>query len=322
MPTRKDRNAPYRYRSGEAARLAGMPAATLRIWERRYGVVAPPKTPSGQRMYSDDDVQRIRLLKALVSAGHAIGSIAQLGREELEALSVRRSHGAIPADEVVRLAVIGPLAVTASAAARVGIEIAERFDSIEQAGESAQSRIDALIAMVPSLHADAVAGLARLAQARQARAVSVVYGFGTAEAVELARLSGFELFRSIESRANPLTLVAKLAHAVVASRHASEADQGLWLRRRRRFDEATLASLGSLSSTVQCECPRHLSELILQLSAFEQYSDECLSRSPADALLHRHLGDAANRAASLLEMALDVILRKEGLAAPDGTRPA
>lgn len=81
MPPRKDRDTPHRYRSGEAARLARMPAATLRIWERRYGVVAPPKTPSGQRLYSDDDVQRIRLLKTLVNQGHAIGSIASLSRE-------------------------------------------------------------------------------------------------------------------------------------------------------------------------------------------------------------------------------------------------
>lgn len=34
---------PRRYRSGEAARLARMPAATLRIWERRYAVVSPQR---------------------------------------------------------------------------------------------------------------------------------------------------------------------------------------------------------------------------------------------------------------------------------------
>ncbi|WP_070105654.1 MerR family transcriptional regulator [Burkholderia plantarii] len=322
MPTRKERPAPYRYRSGEAARLAGMPAATLRIWERRYGVVAPPKTPSGQRMYSDSDVQRIRLLKALVGAGHTIGAIASLGREELEALSMTQSHGAVPSGEAVRLAIIGPLAVTDAAAGRMGIEIAERIDSLEQASESGAAGIDALIATVASLHEDVVGRLARLAQARQAQAVTVVYGFGTAGAVELARLSGFALFRSIDTRANPLSLVSQLARAVVASRRAGDADQGLWLRTRRRFDEATLASLGSLSSTVKCECPRHLSELIRQLSAFEQYSDECVSRSPADALLHRHLGDAANRAATLLETALEVVLRKEGLAEPGGASPA
>lgn len=67
---------PRRYRSGEAARLARMPAATLRIWERRYAVVSPPKTPSGQRLYSDDDLQRLRLIKTLVDQGHPISASA------------------------------------------------------------------------------------------------------------------------------------------------------------------------------------------------------------------------------------------------------
>ena len=36
-------------RSGTAARLAGLSPSTLRIWEHRYSVVAPPKSASGQR---------------------------------------------------------------------------------------------------------------------------------------------------------------------------------------------------------------------------------------------------------------------------------
>lgn len=33
----------FRLRSGAAARLAGISASTLRIWEHRYGVVLPPQ---------------------------------------------------------------------------------------------------------------------------------------------------------------------------------------------------------------------------------------------------------------------------------------
>ncbi|KUY91764.1 helix-turn-helix-type transcriptional regulator [Burkholderia territorii] len=318
MPPRKDRDTPHRYRSGEAARLARMPAATLRIWERRYGVVAPPKTPSGQRMYSDDDVQRIRLLKALVNQGHAIGTIASLSREELEALSLTDTRGPALSETAVSLAVVGALPISESALERMGIRIAAHIDSVDDAAEHADTSADALIATTTSLHEDVVSQLAAVAQKLKAQAVAVVYAFGTAEATELARLSGFELFRSTEGQTNPASIISKLAHAVVKARQSDETERGLWLRTRRRFDEATLASLTGLSTTVKCECPRHLSELIMQLSAFERYSDECVSRSPADALLHRHLGDAANRAAELLETALAVILREEGLG---GTTP-
>jgi MerR family transcriptional regulator, light-induced transcriptional regulator len=295
MPPRKDRDTPHRYRSGEAARLARMPAATLRIWERRYGVVAPPKTPSGQRLYSDDDVQRIRLLKTLVNQGHAIGSIASLSREELEALSLTNTRDPAFHEASVSLAVVGALSIPEAAIERMGIRIAARIDSLDDTSAHAGTSVDALIATTTSLHEDVVSQLAAQAQQLNAHAVAVVYGFGTAEAVELARLSGFELFRSTEGQTNPISIISKLAQAVVKSRQSNDA-----------------------STTVKCECPRHLSELIMQLSAFERYSDECVSRSPADALLHRHLGDAANRAAELLETALAVILREEGLG---GTTP-
>ena len=318
MPPRKDRDTPPPLRRAGAARLARMPAATLRIWERRYGVVAPPKTPSGQRLYSDDDVQRIRLLKTLVNQGHAIGSIASLSREELDALSLTNTRAPVFHEASVSLAVVGALSIPESAIERMGIRIAARIDSLDDTSAHAGTSVDALIATTTSLHEDVVSQLAAVAQQLKAHAVAVVYGFGTAEAVELARLSGFELFRSTEGQTNPISIISKLAQAVVKSRQSNDADRGLWLRTRRRFDEATLASLSGLSTTVKCECPRHLSELIMQLSAFERYSDECVSRSPADALLHRHLGDAANRAAELLETALAVILREEGLG---GTTP-
>ena len=77
------------YRSGEAARLAKMPVTTLRIWERRYGVVGPAKTASGQRLYTEEDVRRLSLIKLLVSRGHAIGAIARLDREQLQFLATR-----------------------------------------------------------------------------------------------------------------------------------------------------------------------------------------------------------------------------------------
>ncbi|WP_254605357.1 hypothetical protein [Burkholderia contaminans] len=211
------------------------------------------------------------------------------------------------------LAVVGALSIPESAIERMGIRIAARIGSLDDTSAHAGTSVDALIATTTSLHEDVVSQLAAMAQQLNAHAVAVVYGFGTAEAVELARLSGFDLFRSTEGQTNPISIISKLAQAVVKSRQSNDADRGLWLRTRRRFDEATLASLSGLSTTVKCECPRHLSELIMQLSAFERYSDECVSRSPADALLHRHLGDAANRAAELLETALAVILREEGL---------
>jgi len=59
------------YTVRHAAALTGIPAATLRIWERRYAVVTPTRTESGYRVYDDLALQRLSAMAALVAAGWA-----------------------------------------------------------------------------------------------------------------------------------------------------------------------------------------------------------------------------------------------------------
>ena len=61
-----------------AARLTGLSPALLRAWERRHGAVEPLRTPGGTRRYRATDLERLRLLKAAVDAGHRIGQVAGL----------------------------------------------------------------------------------------------------------------------------------------------------------------------------------------------------------------------------------------------------
>jgi methanogenic corrinoid protein MtbC1/transposase-like protein len=72
-----------RYRIGLVAKKVGVAAHTLRAWERRYGSLSPGRMAGGGRLYSDDDIVRLRLLKQLTEQGHAIGSIAALPSQEL-----------------------------------------------------------------------------------------------------------------------------------------------------------------------------------------------------------------------------------------------
>src|SRR5215210_4335763 len=59
----------HRLRIGEVARRSGVPVELLRAWERRYGVPAPERSASGFRLYSDDEVARVREMRALVDSG-------------------------------------------------------------------------------------------------------------------------------------------------------------------------------------------------------------------------------------------------------------
>lgn len=67
------------------SQLTGLGLDTLRAWERRHGAVKPTRAERG-RLYSEEDVRRLRLLRGAVDAGHAIGQIAALADAELERL--------------------------------------------------------------------------------------------------------------------------------------------------------------------------------------------------------------------------------------------
>lgn len=69
-----------RYRIHVVAEKTGVPAATLRAWERRYGIPFPARTESSYRLYSDHDVELVRLLNQHCAAGMAPAEAARLLR--------------------------------------------------------------------------------------------------------------------------------------------------------------------------------------------------------------------------------------------------
>ncbi len=71
-----------RYRINVVADLTGIPAATLRAWERRYGVPTPARTAAAYRLYTDSDVAELKRLRDLCTSGMAIAEAARLVRAD------------------------------------------------------------------------------------------------------------------------------------------------------------------------------------------------------------------------------------------------
>jgi len=84
-----------RYRINVVAELTGIPAATLRAWERRYGVPTPARTAAAYRLYTDSDVTELKRLRDLCASGMAIAEAARLVRADRD-----RPAPAVPAPEV------------------------------------------------------------------------------------------------------------------------------------------------------------------------------------------------------------------------------
>ncbi|HEU0013404.1 MAG TPA: MerR family transcriptional regulator [Longimicrobium sp.] len=79
---------------GVAARRSGVAEHLLRAWERRYAAVRPVRGLDGARLYTDADVERLRLLRLAAAAGRPIGRLAALPDAELAALV--QGDGAAP----------------------------------------------------------------------------------------------------------------------------------------------------------------------------------------------------------------------------------
>lgn len=69
-----------------ASRRTGLSPHVIRIWERRYGVLASGRTESNRRLYSDEDLERLKLLRELTQHEHQIGMIAHLEVPKLREL--------------------------------------------------------------------------------------------------------------------------------------------------------------------------------------------------------------------------------------------
>ncbi len=74
------------------ARRTGLSAHVIRIWEKRYGAVEPERTGTNRRLYSDEQIERLSLLRDITQNGHRIGFVAKLPTEKLRELA-REWHG-------------------------------------------------------------------------------------------------------------------------------------------------------------------------------------------------------------------------------------
>jgi DNA-binding transcriptional MerR regulator len=333
-PSQDDASMP-RYRSSAAARMVNIPVATLRVWERRYQVVAPDQAPSGHRLYSSQDVRRLVLIKQLVNRGHGIGMLARMGTPHLQDLMNDADHAdgvlARPASKTlaaasaqprrsdqVRLLLVGELAASRWATPLGALDEVDVVGHINGSAASELSlqgmQVDVVLADLGVMHMETADWLGRISRTVGARQMIVLHSFAHSQALEALRARGAILRRT--PMAEP-ELVQMLRDAVRGWRSVAEALRTLPdPAPAPRLSTADLARLPQLMPRVACECPRHLAELVTMLGQFEAYSADCESLQPADVALHGYLYRVAGHARALMEEALLTLAEAEGIQAP------
>ena len=333
------------FRSGAVARIAGMPVATLRIWEQRYQAVRPLTTASGHRLYSPSDVERTTLLRRLTAQGHAIGLLATLETEQMREM-LHAARTSMPASQPVAAKQLGMKVVVVGQSLstrlqrlidrqplRPAIQMVAVFDTLLEATEAAQRSamppVDLLLWQATSLQTGARQELLNAQDAWQAPALAVVYRFSSAAGrAELTGAGASLLYEPADDELlgqwlaslNCAKLEAKEISASIdltISNAESHTQQPIL---PPRFTDTALTQFAGLSSEIACECPSHLAELLLQVSYFERYSSDCANRSAADAQLHAYLQQVAGAARMLFEKALEQVAIAEGLPLPLGPK--
>ncbi len=84
-----------------AAERTGLSTDVLRAWEKRYAVVEPRRSETGRRFYTDEDVERLLLLRRATEAGRPIGHVAPLATEELRDLVAEDEAARLERDRVL-----------------------------------------------------------------------------------------------------------------------------------------------------------------------------------------------------------------------------
>ncbi len=331
-----DDNTP-RFRSGAVARMVAMPVTTLRVWERRYGLGQAQRSAGGHRLYEAADVERLALIKRLTQRGHAVGALAHL---DLDALHhVAATHATTRASTITTatrpsttgkghasLVVVGGALMRrlhrpelAQRLEASGTHIIASFDTLAEARRSrGMPHADLLLVGEAALSEMQPRALQAAARSWQATRVAVIYGYGAAPEREAHRRAGIELLRDVH---DDCALITWLLAQINQPQHAAEPTPTLptvqWVEALpvspRRYNDLTLTDFAGLSSTIACECPRHVAELLMQLSHFEDYSATCASRSPRDTDLHEYLRRVAGASRALFEQALERVAEHEGL---------
>lgn len=309
------------------SQLTGISQHLLRIWEKRYQLVEVPRSATGRRVYSKTDVDRLLLIKHLVDQGEAISKVANLSVTQLQNASVSlrdqtQTRSRLQTEHSFQVAVLGdflPVQLKSARSLPERLEFVIYSTSMQNFRADIQRlRPDALVWELAVFNQDSAKVLKELLAASGARVAVIVYGFGRSDELEALRAKGIRTVRS------PTTLDQVYAALLqepsrnalrvsTGSARNEEIPEKLTAIPGRRFGAEELAKLASASATVECECPAHLVELVISLSAFEAYSAACESKNDKDAALHAYLHATTASARASLEEALERVAHAEGL---------
>lgn len=298
---------------GVVSRQTGIHPETLRVWEKRYQLVVPTRTDTGRRVYSDEDLYRLSLVKQLVDQGYPPSGLASLPVEKLKerlAGKLLKSKEQAPLDKSsvkalfigsVFQSVINEQRTAANDFVLLGCH--SSFSDYQRQGNP--EKPDVLVLYHPTLHEDLLGNLKESLETSGAIGAVVVFNIASRTTVNYFEENGVLCLKFPASFSDIRRACASVAD--LPSFSAADSGQG----RERKFTDEQLAYLAVAKNNIACECLNHLAEIVTRISAFESYSAECSNRNPADVKTHRLLQKSSQTVRSIMEDCLTYIIETE-----------
>ncbi|MCG8669939.1 MAG: MerR family transcriptional regulator [Pseudomonadales bacterium] len=303
------------YSIGAIAKLTGLTVHNLRVWEKRHSAIETDRSDSGRRIYSESALERLKLLKSCVDNGFNIGTIAGMSNEELRDILQEFKSADEPTAKKPNLTV---WAAGAEALRMIDqlekppfpIDKVTRFtDTDHLASAHNGGQPDMLVIEQASLSAAEAQNLGKLIKRINAPYVILLYRYSRQQDVSYLKSLGVQALKSPVDKTTFRDLTANLVEA-------PQGDPILVPIKQvppRTFSDRALNKAAAMTSTIDCECPNHLSELIKSLVGFENYSAECESKDKESADLHHHIYLRTAQARAILEDLLQSVLDQEGI---------
>jgi DNA-binding transcriptional MerR regulator len=303
----------HQYAIGVVARRTQTNPETIRVWERRYELIVPGRSETGRRLYSENDIAKLTLVKRLTELGHSVSSLAKLSTDELRD-RLNASLASEPSKYTEQLSKLR--VVFANDALRLRLSrnllIHEDITVVDFPNKNASSimepRADIVIVDLVTLNEESLSDVRHYLSDTGCESALVIFNYGTKKFIlELENagvvclkgsVASAEIYRACRSIKPTLPISRPALNQTVTS---------------PRFTNAQLSRVAALTSKIACECPNHLAELIINLTAFEKYSSECANRNEEDAQLHSQLNQAAGASRLILEESLVRLMEIEGI---------
>lgn len=325
MTSSKKENTSY-YSIGAVARLTGITVHTLRVWEQRYNAIEAERSDSGRRQYTSHDVDRLMSLKFLVDRGCQISSIAALSENKLNKLlneynNQKSISTAVRKKDKPSVAIFGEYLPAKIKKINCNLDdFAIVFcgsDINSFKADSRRIKPDIIILEFAVIDEHVMRLVGELRKITNSRRIIVIYSY--ARSVDIKRIND-DITRTMKA---PVTLeeifnTISLLNIPIPINNSPKVEiqpkrPVEFTAPAKRFSRNTLAVLGDITSSIACECPHHLTELVINLSNFEAYSAECVNKSPEDAELHAYLQSTTASCRAAMEEALEKVAIAEGI---------